>query len=79
MLETIVILMCSCGAPEVLYLQEKNEISIAAYEKLGFTGGMDNMFRELCVGNEDHVRKDVIVWHLDEMNGRQCPVLVKRK
>lgn len=79
MLESIVILMCTCGKPEVLYLQEPNEINIAAYGTLGFTGEMDKMFRALCTGNEDHARKDVIVWHLDQMNGRQCPVLVRRQ
>lgn len=79
MLESIVILMCSCGEPEALYLQEPKEITIAAYGTLGFTGGLDKMFRDLCRGDEDHVRKDVQVWHLDEMNGRQCPILARRK
>lgn len=79
MFETIVILMCSCGSPEVIYLQDQKEMSISAYGPLGISGDLDKMFKSLCRGDDSRARENVQVWHLDKLNGRQCPIVVKHQ
>lgn len=79
MLETMVILMCSCGSPEVIYLQDQREINISAYGPLGMSGELNKMFVDLCRGDYAHARESVQVWHLDKLNGRQCPTFIKHK
>lgn len=79
MLETMVILMCSCGKPEVIYFQSREEINISAYGPLGISGGLNKMFSDLCRGDNSRARENVQVWHLDKLNGRQCPTIIKHQ
>lgn len=77
MLETIIILMCSCGKPEVLYFQGQNKISIHAYGPLGVDPKIGEVFEGLCAGKKPVA--EVKVWHLDKLNSRQCPTIIKHQ
>jgi len=74
MLEALMILMCTCGEPTVVYLQDRNEVNIAAYGQLDLGADEDRWLRAMCRKAPNDKR--IQVWPLDKLNGKPCATKV---
>lgn len=74
MTETLVILMCYCGNPVVLFTHRNNVAELFAYSKAPISQKMDDALTGMCKGaNPGKIQ----VWHLDKLNERNCPTFIR--